>query len=80
MELKLAVFLILQDDEHDESGIDYSSLGGLMAALNTHGPTVVEDETEADDQQENNHNDQNGVEEEISSGLSSQTADIYQQV
>ncbi|KAK7078468.1 hypothetical protein SK128_012656 [Halocaridina rubra] len=34
------------EDEQEDGGIDYSSLSGLMSALNTHGPNVIESGTE----------------------------------
>ncbi|XP_064082287.1 uncharacterized protein LOC135198541 [Macrobrachium nipponense] len=64
------------DDDHDESAIDYNSLSGLMAALNTHGPNVIEDEAEEND----NYNvEGNGESTQQVSGMSSQTVEYVEQ-
>ncbi|CAL4110363.1 unnamed protein product [Meganyctiphanes norvegica] len=47
----------LSQDPQDEDNIDYSSLSGLMAALNSNGPNVVNDSDDDDDDDDDSENE-----------------------
>ncbi|XP_068251171.1 male-enhanced antigen 1 isoform X2 [Palaemon carinicauda] len=65
------------DDDQDESAIDYSSLSGLMAALNTHGPNVIE--AEAEEENENYNVEVNGDSTQQVGDASSQSVEYVEQ-
>lgn len=52
----------LNQDPQDEDHIDYSSLSGLMAALNAHGPNMVNDsDDDNDDSEDERDEEQDGT-------------------
>lgn len=64
------------DEDQDEAEIDYSSLSGLMSALNAHGPNVVEHATEETDESDQDRNVNTG---EQGSTISFQTLHSVQE-